>query len=513
MHSLSRISSVLLSAGLLAAAVAGAADARPITVAVDTSFTTLDPYDAGDTLSQNVGKAFYEGLFGLDRQMKVEPVLATGYEVSSDGLVYTISLRKGVKFSDGTPFTAEAVKLTMERAKDPSKSLKRASLFKNVGKVEVKDEHTVVFTLKKPFSAFINQLAHPSAVMMCPALTTKDKSVTAFHPCGTGPYVVEKYNPSEYLVLKKNPNYWRAGLPKLEGMVWKPVPEGSTRAAMLRTGEADFVNVVPPELVKVLDETPGVDVLVSPSIVERVIYLNNQKKPFSDKRVREALNYAVNKEALCKVVYQGFATPATGIAPEGVDYAKQFGAWPYDLKKAKALLAEAGYPNGFEATLWSASNSTVYQKLLQFLQQQYARVGVKLRIQALESGQRVALMQTEGVKTSKIEMTTWAWSSSTGECDWLLRPQLATESFPPSDFNFAFYSNPEVDRGIAAALLTTDRAEKTKIYDKVQETVWKDVPWVYLVVDKIIAGRSEKLSGFEPLPDGGYVFTDADLKE
>lgn len=135
-------------------------DARPITVAVDTSFTTLDPYDAGNTLSQNVPKALYEGLFGLGRQMKVEPVLATGYEVSSDGLLYTIALRKDVKFSDGTPFTAAAVKANFVCVKNSGKHLNRCTLWKNIKAVEVKE----------PFLAFINELAHPSSMMMCPKL-------------------------------------------------------------------------------------------------------------------------------------------------------------------------------------------------------------------------------------------------------------------------------------------------------------------------------------------------------
>ncbi|WP_443743969.1 glutathione ABC transporter substrate-binding protein GsiB [Sutterella sp.] len=513
MPHLSRTAVALLSAGLCLSTLSGALEAKSITVVVDTAFTTLDPYDAGDTLSQNVAKSFYEGLFGFDKDMKVVPVLATGYTVSKDGLAYTVTLRRDVRFSDGTPFTAAAVKANFERVTDPSKHLNRYTLYKNIKEVEVKDDFTAVFHLKEPFSAFINQLAHPSGVMMCPKILGNDKTDIAFHPCGTGPYLLERYNPAEYLVVKKNPNYWRSGLPKLDGITWKPVPEGSTRTAMMRTGEADYVDIVPPESVKVLQETEGVKVILAPSIVERQIYLNTTKKPFSDVRVRQALNYAVNKEALCKVVYQGFATPATGVAPVGVDYAKQFGVWPYDLKKAKALLAEAGYPDGFEATFWAASNASVYMKLLQFIQQQYAPLGIKLHIQALESGQRVTLMQTEGVKTSKLEMATWGWSSSTGEIDWLLRPLLATESFPPTNFNFAFYSNPKVDQAITAALHTTDRAEKAKIYDEAQETVWKDAPWVFLVVDKIIAAQSEKLTGFYPLADGGYVFTDADLKD
>ena len=395
---------------LALAGVGAAASASEITVGVYSAFSTLDPYDASDTLSQNVAKSFYEGLFGFDKDMKLQNVLAEGYEVSDDGLVYTVKLRKGVKFSDGEPFNAAAVKANFERVINPDKHLTRYTLYKNIDRIEAVDEYTVKFHLKEAFSAFINQLAHPSGVMMCPKILNLPKKDIAFNPCGTGPYTLEKYNPAEYLIVKKNPNYW----PKLDRINFRPVLEDATRVAMLRTGEAQYCDVVPPEQVERLKEAKDIVVEVAPSIVQRQIYLNNTKKPFSDVRVRKALNYGLNKEALVKVLFKGYAAPATGVAPQGIDYATQFGAWPYDVNKAKELLKEAGYPNGFTATLWAASNSSANQKLLQFLQQQYSRIGVKLQVRALEAGQRISLVQSVGPEKSQMEMFTWGWSDSTG---------------------------------------------------------------------------------------------------
>lgn len=392
---------------LALAGVGAAASASEITVGVYSAFSTLDPYDASDTLSQNVAKSFYEGLFGFDKDMKLQNVLAESYEVSDDGLVYTVKLRKGVKFSDGEPFNAAAVKANFERVINPDKHLTRYTLYKNIDRIEAVDEYTVKFHLKEAFSAFINQLAHPSGVMMCPKILNLPKKDIAFNPCGTGPYTLEKYNPAEYLIVKKNPNYWQAGLPKLDRINFRPVLEDATRVAMLRTGEAQYCDVVPPEQVERLKEAKNIVVEVAPSIVQRQIYLNNTKKPFSDVRVRKALNYGLNKEALVKVLFKGYAAPATGVAPQGIDYATQFGAWPYDVNKAKELLKEAGYPNGFTATLWAASNSSANQKLLQFLQQQYSRIGVKLQVRALEAGQRVSLVQSVGPEKSQLEMFTW----------------------------------------------------------------------------------------------------------
>ena len=502
---------LLFSGALLAAGAAQAAQ-KDVTVAVASTFTTLDPYNASDTLSQAVVKSFYEGLFSFDKDMKLVNVLAEGYEASPDGLVYTVKLRQGVKFQNGEDFNAEAVKINYERVMDKKNSLKRYVLFSNIDRIDMVDAHTVKFTLKKPFSAFINQLAHPSGGMICPKELEKWGAQIAFHPCGTGPYTLEKYNPAEYLIVKKNPNYWQAGLPKLERINFRPVLEDATRVAMLRTGEAQYCDVVPPEQVERLKESKDIVVSVSPSIVQRQIYLNNTKKPFSDVRVRKALNYGLNKEALVKVLFKGYAAPATGVAPKGIDYATQFGAWPYDVNKAKELLKEAGYPNGFTATLWAASNSSANQKLLQFLQQQYSRIGVKLQVRALEAGQRVSLVQSVGPDKSQMEMFTWGWSASTGELDWVLRPLLATSSFPPANSNYGFYSNPKVDNALVAALKTTDRTTKQKIYDEAQKMIWEDAPWVFLTVDHDISAHAKNLVNFHSLPDGGFEFLRAELK-
>lgn len=508
---LTGLTALLVLSGLSGLALPAQAAENAITVGVYAAFTSLDPYDASDTLSQNVSKAFYEGLFGFDQNMKLKNVLATGYQVSEDGLVYTVTLRPGVVFSNGEPFNAAAVKANFERVINPESQLTRYVLYKNIDRIEVVDDLTVKFVLKQPFSAFINQLAHPSGVMMCPKILSLPKKEIAFNPCGTGPYTLEKYNPAEFLVVKKNPNYWQKGLPKLDQITFRPVLEDATRVAMLRTGEAHFIDVVPPEQVSVIKENADLVLVSKPSVVQRQIYLNNTKKPFSDVRVRQALNYALDKEAMIKVLFKGYAGPATGVAPEGIDFATQFGSWPYDPEKAKALLKEAGYPNGFSATLWAASNSSANQKLLQFLQQQYARVGVKLQVRALEAGQRVQLVQSTGVEKSQTQMFVWGWSSSTGEIDWVLRPLLTTGSFPPANSNYAFYSNKRVDELVQEALLITDREKKQTIYSEAQKLIWNDAPWVFLSVDARISAHTKNLKGFYGLPDGGFDFVNAEL--
>jgi glutathione transport system substrate-binding protein len=187
--------------GMMAAAPAFAA--KDAVMAVYSTFTTLDPYDANDTLSQAAAKSFYQGLFGFDKDMKLVNVLAESYDVSKDGLVYTIKLKKGVKFHDGTTFDATAVKANFDRVTDPANKLKRYTLFNRVAKTEVVDPNTVRITLKEPFSPFINVLAHPSAVMISPTALKKYGKDIAFHPVGTGPFEFVEWKQTDYLKGKK----------------------------------------------------------------------------------------------------------------------------------------------------------------------------------------------------------------------------------------------------------------------------------------------------------------------
>ena len=505
----------LLTCGALAfSAVAShrALAAEPV-MAVASTFTTLDPYDANDTLSQAVCKSFYQGLFGFDKDMKLINVLALSYDVSPDGLVYTIKLRHGVKFHDGTDFNADAVKANFDRVTDPASKLKRANLFRQIAKTEVVDPYTVKITLKQPFSAFINVLAHPSAVMISPAALKKGSKDVAFHPVGTGPFELVEWRQTDYLKVKKFAGYWKPGLPKVDGILWKPVVDNNTRAAMMQTGEANFAFQIPFEQAAVLQSSPKVDVIAGQSIIQRYVSMNTRQKPFDNPKVREALNYAINKEALVKVAFSGYATPSTGVVPEGVDYAAKTGPWPYDPAKARELLKEAGYPNGFETILWSAYNYTTAQKVIQFVQQQLAQVGVKAQVLALEAGQRVERVESaQNPDSAPVRLFYVGWSSSTGEADWALTPLLASTSFPPKLFNTAYYKNDEVDADLAKALTTTDRTQKAAIYADAQQRIWKDAPWIFLVTEKLVYARSKNLTGVYVMPDASFSFEDIAFK-
>ena len=306
------------------------ASARTVTVAVSASFTSLDPYDAPDILTRLASKSFYEGLFTFNSKMEPVPELAQGYETSPDAKVWTVTLKKGVKFHDGSEFTADAVKANFDRLLNPDNKLSRYNVYKFIEKVEVLDPYKVRFTLQAPLATFVRRLAMTNPQMICPSLLKdahglEGKKVTAFNACGTGPYTLVSFNPAEELVVKKNPNYRDPSLPKLDGIVWKPVVENSTRAAMLHTGEAQFVFPMPNEQIASFKGDPKFRIEEVPSIMQRYLSINTTVKPFDDVRVRQAINYAINKEALCKVAFAGYAVPSATIYPAEIPGALKLG--------------------------------------------------------------------------------------------------------------------------------------------------------------------------------------------
>ena len=508
--SLSTFAAALALAGFAVSAHA----ARDVVVAVQSNFTTTDPYDANDTLSQAVAKSFYQGLYGFDKNLKMIPVLADSHTVSKDGLVYTLKLKSGIKFHDGTDFNAEAVKVNFDRVTNPENKLKRYTLYKNIAKTEAVDATTVRVTLKEPFSPFINTLAHPSGVIISPAALAKYGSKgIAQNPVGTGPFKFVEWKSTDYLKVAKWEGYWKKGYPKIDSITWRPVVDNNTRAAMMQTNEAHFAFPMPPEALESLSKKASLEVTKAPSIIHRYLSMNTQQKPFDNPKVREAINYAINKDALVKVAFSGYAIPAEGVLPQGVEYATKLGPWPYNPAKARELLKEAGYPNGFESTLWSAYNYTTAQKVIQFVQQQLAQVGIKVQVRALEAGQRVELVESaQDPATAPVRMYYVGWSSSTGEADWAMRPLLASESLPPKMFNTAYYKNPEVDADIAKALVTTSSTEKARLYADAQQRIWKDAPWAFLVTEQLLSVRARNLTGFHVIPDGSFNFDEAELK-
>jgi len=502
-----KVIGALVAAALAFGVATSEHEAKDLVVGVPDNLTGLDPADLNDNLSQSAVRLMFEGLYMLDEHMKLRPQLAESFDASEDAKEFTFHLRKGVAFHDGTPFNAAAVKFSFDRAGNPENKLKRQSLYVMIDHTDVVDDYTVKMVLKFPFGAFVNNIAHPGALIVSPKSVQEFGKEVTRHPSGTGPYQFVSWS-ADTLKMKKNEHYWKPGLPKIDTITYRGVPENGARIAMLQAGEAQFIYPVPPEMIKAIQSSSTITVFDEPSIFIRYVTLNMSKKPFDNPKVRLALNYAVDKQAFVKVVYSGYADPVDSPMPPGLGFYAKQGSYPYDPAKAKALLAEAGYPNGFEATI-TGGNQTLVQRGMQFVQQQLAMVGVTLKVEPLEAGVLTAkLFNVKGPEDATIQMGYGGWSSSTGDADWGMRPMLYTKSFPPVLSNQAYYSNPVTDAAIEEGLSTVDPTKRAAAYAKAQAQVWKDTPWIFLSIDHNLAAYTKKLHGAFMRPDQQFHLTE-----
>lgn len=494
-----------------------------LVAAVNVDFTTLDPQDTNDTLSGDVQRLLMDGLFGFDEEMNIVNMLAKDYEASEDATEFTFYLREGITFSDGEPWNAEAAKANFDRWGDVSVGLKRSTFLSSVLKsTEIIDEYTIKVTLQEPFGAFINNLAHPCTVVVSPAVIAKGNEEAASNPAGTGQYKFVEWVAGEYLKVELNKDWWGYdeeicdGEPLAEAdagfktITFKPVSESATRVAMVQSGDADLIWPVPSENFEALSKTEGVVCEAEDSIVVRYLFMNNQKAPFNDVRVRQAINYAIDKEAYCAVVKNGLATPADSIIGTNVQFHKGNDVYEYDIEKAKELLAEAGYPDGFTTKL-SYATTTANQKQAEFIKQQLEQVGITVELDGMENAilqEKVASCTDEG-KDAYVDMYTIGWSPSTGDADWGIRPMIAIESEPPMSYNICYYENEEVDKMLFDALKTAVPEEREALYADIQDIIWEESPLVCLAFDSNTWAHSDNIINVGNMPDGGLWIRNA----
>src|SRR5262245_35739077 len=354
------IALVALLVAFAAPALAAAQPAGTLVVGLVAEPVNLDPAQVTDLNSTRVGRRIVETLVTFpDESTQVVPGLAESWTISRDGLHYTFKLRKAVTFHDGTPFDAEAVKFSIERQIMPEHPFNKVGkypfanyFFGNVKAVEVIDPHTVDFVLKEPRASFLAVLTASAASIVSPTAVKKLGVDYPSSPVGTGPFKFASWDRGQRVVLEKNPGYWKYPV-KVERVIYRPIVEDQARLTELLTGGLDLIVGVPADNVAPLEKNPKITLLKQVGAHVWYLGMNNQKKPFDDKRVRQALNYAVNKDAIVNDVLKGTGSPSKGpVLPGtwGADGAIK--AYPYDPDRAKKLLAEAGYPNGFTTTLW-----------------------------------------------------------------------------------------------------------------------------------------------------------------
>jgi len=363
-------------------------------VAWEADITGLDPHTSSGLQAQWLVGNIFNSLVTIDENLNYIPELAESWEVKDDGKTYIFHLRKGVKFHDGTDFDAEVVKFNFLRITgrlDPEEKPFAAPFFTAVESVEPIDTHTVQFTLKSPSYTVIPALAiyRVGFLQMSPtSYKIHGKKDVALHPAGTGPFKLAKWEQNNVIVLEKNPNYFKPGLPYLDRLEFKIMKEGVTRATALRAGEVDFVTVFPREHADRVAKDPKIHLHRGLDTAHVFIPFNNQRKPFDDPRVRIALmGYGIDRLAIAKTALLGYGNPLWSGIPQGskdhVDFPEMY---PYNPEKARALLKEAGFDaqNPLKYTIMTHGADPALPTITTVIKTQLAQIGVEVTIEVLD---------------------------------------------------------------------------------------------------------------------------------
>jgi peptide/nickel transport system substrate-binding protein len=490
-------------------AVAGPAAAQPagtLVVGLVAEPVNLDPAQVTDLNSNRVGRRVVETLVTFpDESTQIVPGLAESWTISKDGLQYTFKLRSGIKFHDGTPLTAEAVKFSIERQINPEHPAHKLGkypfanfFFGNVKAVEALSDERVAFLLKEPRASFLAILTAGAASIVSPTAVMKSGPDYPLQPVGTGPFKFGSWDRGQRVVLEKNPAYWKFPV-KLDRVIYRPIVEDQARLTELLTGTLDVIVGVPPDFVGQLESGGKVGVLKQVGAHVWYLGINNQKKPFDDKRVRQALNYAVNKDAIVRDVLKGTGTPSRGpVLPNTWAADATLKAYPYDPARARKLLAEAGYPNGFSTTLWVPESGSGMQSpvaMSTVMQSNLKAVGVNVNLQTMEWGAFLAKLRTK-----EQELFALSWMAGTEDPDMVMYPLLHSSQWTPNGPNRALYKNPKFDDLLQQARLTTDQAKRASLYKEAQRILVDDAPWIFVDHEIQIAALAKRVQGFKLHP-------------
>jgi peptide/nickel transport system substrate-binding protein len=411
------------------------------------------------------------------------PSLATEWSVSSDGLQYMFKLRNGVTFHDGTPFDAEAAKFNIDRLTQPDSQFyfeKGAGstkiVYGRVGSVTVVDPMTISVQLSQPYANFTDALSLPTASFGSPtAFKTYGNDNYPAHPAGTGPFKFQEQQQGTRLVLAANSSYW-GGAPPLDQVLVRPVSEPTAAVSALQAGEVQLITGVPADLLDTLRSRPEFSVKLANVPQTYCWNFNMKEPPFTDKRVRQALNYAVDRDTYANTIMKGLAKPATSVFGPGMaGYDPSLNGYAYDPDKARQLLKDAGLEQGFAFKVQTAKAQGMDQIAL-YVKDNLAKIGVTVDVELFDFPTMLANANKTGT-TPGVGAIGWSWN-----CDPPFNfDRFFTSSFgPPNGVNFGFYSNPMVDQTLSQISKTIDRDERLKLYRMLDGIVTEDAAWLFL---------------------------------
>ncbi len=487
----------------------------------------LDPITTDDGESARVTENIFETLVKYEPQnTNIVPGLAESWEISPDGLTYTFHLRQGVKFHDGSDFNADAVVFNFERWMDKDNPLHNKEGFPYyndmfggykgdkdhaIASVKAIDPNTVEFKMNRPLAPFLNNLGMYCFGIASPkALQEKGSAKFNEEPVGTGPFKFVEWKRNDSITLEKNPDYWNKGLPKLDKIVFKVIPENSARLTALTSGEIDVLDGMNPDDTQSVKDNKDLQLILRPSMNLGFFGFNMEKKPFDNPKVREALAYAINKPAIIDAFFAGLGQPAKNpLAPSIWGYNDEIKDREFNLDKAKQLLAEAGYPNGFKTKFWAMPVPRPYMpdgvKIAEAIQQDLKKIGVETEIVTMEWA-----VYLDKTKKGEQDLFLLGWTGDNGDPDNFLYTLLDKNNIGGN--NKVRYKSEEAHKLLLQAQSEPSQEKRTKLYKQVQEIIFKDVPMVPLAHSTPALAAKANVKNYLPHPTGSESLENVEIE-
>jgi peptide/nickel transport system substrate-binding protein len=437
----------------------------------------------------------------------VQPDLAKSWEVSDDGLTYTFTLGEA-KFSDGSPVTAEDVKFSIDRFGDPEVNKSFAAFLAPAYKSsEITDPSTFVIHLSRPDAGFLSALATPIA-SITPEKVIKQVGEKAFgeKPIGSGPFVLDGWVRGKFVKLARNPNYRDPDSPILDGVTINYVPNDNTRLLQVREGQADVAEAIPFQQVAELDAQPDITVQSNPIVAYDAIWLNNTYKPLSDKKVRQALNYALDKDAINEAVYAGKGEVANSTMAKLKYWSADVPAYAADVEKAKQLMSESSYSSGFDLSLKVPAGDSVHNNLAVIAKDAWSKLGINVSIQSVETNSLFSAF-SEGDYQAAIPLPKIT-------SDVLVPDELALAWLhwsPGYQSFFTQYKSKKVGDLVIAANRATDEDERAQLWLDLQRQTMDDAPWVPIVFPPAMTAVRSNVENFQTLKSGWWPLAEVGI--
>jgi peptide/nickel transport system substrate-binding protein len=468
-------------------------------IAVGIDPDTFDPAGQTTTTVQNMVDYMVETLVSVDDEGTVGPRLAETFETSEDGLTVTLGLVEGVTFHDGTPFNAEAVKFSLERILSPDLTVPLGAPYKVIQSVTAVDESTVEIKLSRPSPGFLSALSVSTAAIISPASVTAEGNTNDNYqrPVGTGPYTFESYTAGESVTVTKFADYW-GDEPYYDTVNFRVVPEAATRESLLLAGQVDMIILPPVSDLEALQNNDDVEVLVAPSDRTIFISLDFQDPLLSNKQARQALNYAVDKQAIVDNVLFGAAEVLDApMAPSLFGYCET-GSYDYDPDRARQLLAESG-AEGATLDLLTPSGRYVQDAQAAEAIAGYLReVGLTVNVSTSDFPSFLARVNAPHSEQT-VDMHLLGWAPAYLDADFQMQ-MFRSATHPPKGLATSFYTNPEVEQLLAQADVEIDQDRREQLYCDASKIIWDDAPWIFLWTQSFPIVHSADVEGIGSTP-------------